>query len=284
MLLPFDTIARSVDFDERAGGMELRPWQWDFLFAVDGRTKLSDLASACAIDLDTASELVHETQALGLVEIVTLSLEHYRAASAYVAPVIAAAPRAEVATDVHAVSRKAVSLSFDAFPSVLASLDTPAPEANVAPREPVVEPPAAYAFPDDVPMHAEMHDDPAREETMPAPAEPLAVVEPIPSEIVAVSAPVKKNVSFTLSADSFGLPTAPSERDGYEAYAEAPAPRDAVAVSALRDDVVAVQQFQVTEPPSHTAPAQLPAFEPAHDGRPNGDLTGVVLRVLGLKK
>lgn len=54
MLLPFDTIARSRDFDERAGAMQLRPWQWEFLHGADGRMRLGDLASRCGIDFDTA--------------------------------------------------------------------------------------------------------------------------------------------------------------------------------------------------------------------------------------
>lgn len=80
MLLRFDTIARTGQFHHRAAAMQFRPWQWHFLLAADGRTRLDDLALRCGIDFETAAALMRETEALGLLEIVALTLDEYRAA------------------------------------------------------------------------------------------------------------------------------------------------------------------------------------------------------------
>ncbi|GAC1494928.1 MAG: hypothetical protein NVS1B2_12440 [Vulcanimicrobiaceae bacterium] len=80
MLLRFDTVARTDDFDEHASAMHLRPWQWRFLLAVDGSATLGDLATTSGIDFETAAEFVTQTEELGLVRVVTQTLDEYRKA------------------------------------------------------------------------------------------------------------------------------------------------------------------------------------------------------------
>jgi len=171
VLLPFDTIARSLDFDERARAMQLRPWQWEFLLAADGRTRLGELASRCGIDLTTAAQLVHEAEALGLVEIVTLSLSSYRAA-----PALEGEPPLAIAA-----ARKAVSVSFDARSTILASWAPPTPDTNVAPDG--TEPDAATN-----------HEVPAAPVTRLLAADtPRASDEPATPPAVSAPAPVHEN-------------------------------------------------------------------------------------------
>lgn len=181
MLLPFDTIERTVDFDARANDMALRPWQWEFLLAADGRTRLADLAHLCGIDFETAADLTRETEALGLVGIVTLSLDAYRASvAALVRPVAAVAPPTALFDESSAVAlsydapseaplplaapRKPVSVSFDSFSTMLEDgWDTPDPVvdaphhepfafAEPAPREPFAHN-GSVVFPDDIFSH-----------------------------------------------------------------------------------------------------------------------------------
>lgn len=105
--------------------MQLRPWQWEFLLGIDGRTRLGDLAHQCGLDLEIATELVHQTEALGLVEIVTVTLASYRAAAAPAA--VESSPRIALAA-----SREADSLSPDSISSIRPQFDTPASATAVA--------------------------------------------------------------------------------------------------------------------------------------------------------
>ncbi len=234
MLLPFDTIARSRDFDERAGAMQLRPWQWEFLHGADGRVRLGDLASRCGIDFDTAANLVHETEALGLVDIVTLSLDGYRTAAAP-APALAA-------------PRSAVSVSFDSFSSALTAWDAPGHDAltDVPASEPAAraEPAAECGTAADVASWAEL-------------------------------APAKKNVTFSLSADSFGLPSESFDVPRDDAQVEPTEPDGVAPVPAEEGGNGSANGAIVGEPLT---------FEAGGEDRANGDLTGVVLRALGLRK
>ena len=158
MLLKVDTIARTAEFDDRASSMHLRPWQWKFLLAADGRTPLEDLARACGIDFETASEFVHETEALGLVDIVAQTLEQFRSAQAVQSPappfaaiVVPAAPTpAAPAASVPltatfaptmpdappaapAAPTKKVSVSFDSFTSLFGETSAVAAAAYAPP-------------------------------------------------------------------------------------------------------------------------------------------------------
>lgn len=346
MLLPFDTIVRSIDFDERANEMQLRPWQWEFLLGVDGRTRLSDLARLCGIDFETAVDLVNETEALGLVEIVTLSLDGYRALAAQLVTPISiplptpsepaapsAPPALESASIASDVPRKAVSVSFDSFSSIMAEWDVPAAE----PVEPVAPPmvheiasdrdlfadrpaidyaPIDFEFPNHMePLakhdghvdsvfsesygdlfatpdieHVAEHHEPAHVATTDfmdyVPSAPSVAVAPSPE------AP-KKSVSFSLSADSFGLPGEPFDLPAHDARADAQLPEPTVAhvpmaveppheePKAKIDDVL-LQHFQVAETP--LAAPDAPAATGASEPRTSGDLTGTVLRVLGFKR
>ncbi len=137
MLLRFDTIARTRQFHDRSAAMQLRPWQWHFLLAADGRTRLDDLALRCGIDFETAAALVHETEALGLLEIVALTLDEYRAAledapvpevAHFVAPastLVAIAPSSEEPprpSNTALVSFAAVSTMFGDHDAAMASM------------------------------------------------------------------------------------------------------------------------------------------------------------------
>lgn len=134
MLLPFDTIERTVDFDERANELQLRPWQWEILLAADGRTRVGEIARLCGVDFEIAAELVRESEHLGLVAIVTLSLEAYRSTVEHLVTPVSAPASLEsrssgVASD---EARKPVSFSFDSF-STLDDWETHEPAAALGP-------------------------------------------------------------------------------------------------------------------------------------------------------
>lgn len=368
MLLPFDTIVRSIDFDQRASGMQLRPWQWEFLLGADGRTRLSDLARSCAIDIETAVALVDETEPLGLVEIVTLTLESYRAAAALLVTPVGATTHAApaLATLPHAIDfafptdpvapKKGVSVSFDSFSTMMADWDVPVadmppvahepettPEhdlaasplvANYSPAraEPIADhesyldlprfdtygnpftaPPVGFTL-DAVPHdqhefehaheHEHEHEHAHEHEAVPSHdgdalnADDLAFenaieharhvehvehVEPLAIANEASAEPPRKSVSFSLSADSFGLPTEPFDAPLPDArIAPYRAETTAVHTGLPKEDDVLLQHFGIEETPDGTGAA--PVVESVVDTRTNSDLTGVVLRVLGLKK
>jgi len=72
-----DVIARGADFEHAANRFELRPWQWQFLHALDGRTDLRDVASRCGVELSAATTFIEESEAIGLVRVVTMSYDEY---------------------------------------------------------------------------------------------------------------------------------------------------------------------------------------------------------------
>jgi hypothetical protein len=72
-----DVIARGADFEHAASRFELRPWQWQFLHALDGRTDLRDVASRCGVELAAATTFVEESEAIGLVHVVAMSYDEY---------------------------------------------------------------------------------------------------------------------------------------------------------------------------------------------------------------
>jgi len=273
MLLPFDTTVRSIEFDDRAAHMQLRPWQWEFLLAIDGRMRLGDLARSCGIDFETASELVTETQTLGLVEIVTLSLEEYRS----LAP-----PRAVPSGPPAAVSdpaKKGVSVSFDSFSSMLADWDAPPFEPNPAPVAP-----SAHADP--VPIDFDVPPPQSFGHLSKPPALELAPSDVVPEPAPSISPaqndsagdapsnpkPAPKSLSFSLSADSFGLPVEPVE-------APALAPVPAVASHRAEPPAAAKQ-----DDAGISAAVEPPVTASQGDEKPGDDLTGNVLRALGLRK
>ena len=221
MLLRLDTIARTGDFDDRAAAMHLRPWQWLFLLAADGRTRLDDLARGCGIDFETAADLVHETEALGLIEVVTLTLEDYRGMHTTDAPASAlpnfAAPMQAVEPIAAAPSvapMKKTSVSFDALSAMFGDL-APAPAAAVEPAVHAEDAPIVFETPDHmVPLgqRASLYDAPAETEQA---AHEASVAEAVSSE--SAQAPTK-SVSFSLFATNFGSPEGQIEHEPAVAY------------------------------------------------------------------
>lgn len=230
MLLRLDTIARTGDFDDRAAAMHLRPWQWHFLLAADGRTRLDDLARGCGIDFDTAADLVHETEALGLIEVVTLTLEDYRGMHTTVAPAsalpvlaapmqavepIAMAPQTmPIAAAPSVAPMKKTSVSFDALSAMFGDL-APAPTAAVEPAVHAEDAPIVFETPDHmVPLdqRASLYDAPVETEHA---AHESSVAEAVSSE--SAQAPTK-SVSFSLFATNFGSPEAEIEHEPAVAY------------------------------------------------------------------
>lgn len=221
MLLRLDTIARTGDFDDRAAAIHLRPWQWLFLLAADGRTRLDDLARGCGIEFETATDLVHESEALGLIEVVTQTLEDYRAMHATVAPAsalpaFAAAMQADepIAASPSVAPMKKTSVSFDALSAMFGDLAS-APAAAVEPALHAEDAPIVFETPDHmVPLgqRASLYDAPVETEHA---AQEISVAEAVSSE--SAQAPTK-SVSFSLFATNFGSPEAQIEHEPAVAY------------------------------------------------------------------
>ena len=221
MLLRLDTIARTGDFDDRAAAIHLRPWQWLFLLAADGRTRLDDLARGCGIEFETAADLVHESEALGLIEVVTQTLEDYRAMHATVAPAsalpaFAAAMQADepIAASPSVAPMKKTSVSFDALSAMFGDLAS-APAAAVEPALHAEDAPIVFETPDHmVPLgqRASLYDAPVETEHA---AQEISVAEAVSSE--SAQAPTK-SVSFSLFATNFGSPEAQIDHEPAVAY------------------------------------------------------------------
>jgi hypothetical protein len=81
-----DLIYRVSDFEKRVETVSLRPWQWDLLFALDGRTPLSDVAQRVGVGIDVASETLHSLQEQGLVAVRSMRIDEYRQSVAPSAP------------------------------------------------------------------------------------------------------------------------------------------------------------------------------------------------------
>ena len=316
MLLPFDTITRTSEFDDRAATLHLRPWQWRLLLAADGRTRLDDLASGCGISFETAADLVHETEALGLIAIVTQTLEDYRAMHAPLAEPISLeslATSVESETAPVAAPMKKLSVSFDALNSMFGD---PTPAA-VAPTPRIEYAPFASETPDHMAPYVEH-----------ASLEEAPVVEAVPA--VAPESP-SKSVSFSLFATNFGNPEAPLvyepethdthheiASNGHAAMTEFAAEpifeheatNGAVHVhAAVHDSIDTAHEVfhehiaeqgatiaDVAVPESPKDDILLQHYYVGANGKPtdptldadsaksNGDLTGNLLRALGLKK
>ncbi len=151
-VLPIDVIARSERFEAAALGRELRPWEWTFIHAVDGRTQLRDVAERCGLELGLAAEIVSEQTEAGILRVVTMTLDDYRRWSGRESEAESEAGRAEPPAPGRALHDE-----------LLAGLLS---ESTVA-AEPVTEPQTV-----------------AVEAAVPAPAEPLAS-EPFVPETLA---------------------------------------------------------------------------------------------------
>lgn len=73
-----DLIYRVSDFEKRVETVSLRPWQWDLLFALDGRTSLSDVAQSVGVEIEVAAEALRSLLEQGLVAVRSMRLEEYR--------------------------------------------------------------------------------------------------------------------------------------------------------------------------------------------------------------
>jgi len=161
-----DVIARSSDFGTAATRYELRPWQWRFLHALDGRAELRDVAMVCGIALADALQFVDESEAAGLVRVVSMSHDEYCRWSGASAPADDA-PVAQAQTAVAEPEYADIPARGDHFSTSdgLAAYETPVPSW-------MLEPPAAESQPEPAPFvsHEEaqpvaeyQHDEPVAE-------------------------------------------------------------------------------------------------------------------------
>ena len=73
-----DVVQRVADFEEMVKPLHLRPWQWDLLLILDGRTPLVDIAARLELELPLVLENVGMFCDQGLLTVPTLKLEEYR--------------------------------------------------------------------------------------------------------------------------------------------------------------------------------------------------------------
>ena len=141
-----DVIARSSDFGTAATRYELRPWQWRFLHALDGRAELRDVAMVCGIALADALQFVDESEAAGLVRVVSMSHDEYCRWSGASAPADDA-PVAQAQTAVAEPEYADIPARGDHFSTSdgLAAYETPVPSW-------MLEPPAAESQPEPAPF------------------------------------------------------------------------------------------------------------------------------------
>lgn len=225
MLLHVDTITRTAEFDELAANMKLRPWQWAFLLAADGRTKLGELARSCGLEFDSATDLIHEAEALGLVQIVTLSLEAYLAApEASRAPAVktngatsgaafadgttaTGTPETLTVLEAPSTSRKPLSVSFDSLTSLMADWDTVPAMADEAEDQQPFSAAEGEAFSEPFADRYGAYDSSApRENGEHFGTHGSAPVEQLTHDpVAAIDPPAPKGVSFSLSAATFQL-------------------------------------------------------------------------------
>jgi hypothetical protein len=85
-----DVANRTDDFEKLAGSHELRPWQWEFLLALDGRTSLGEIARKLGIEMPVVAEIVTWFDEQGLTAIRTVPFEEYRQAKAAEKPFVRA--------------------------------------------------------------------------------------------------------------------------------------------------------------------------------------------------
>jgi hypothetical protein len=73
-----DMVGRVSDFDQRAQSLTLRPWQWEFLLSLDGRTVLFDIARRMGLEIEIITEAVRFFHEQGLIVVRAVNLEEYR--------------------------------------------------------------------------------------------------------------------------------------------------------------------------------------------------------------
>jgi hypothetical protein len=124
-----DLVELSHDFESSAAHIDLRPWQWHFLHAIDGRMEVRNVAAACGVDLSAAIAFVEEVHASGLLRVITISLADYRSANA-------SAPVALVAVE---TATEPVGTTGDHFSSteMLPAYEHPVPAWMMEPQPPI---------------------------------------------------------------------------------------------------------------------------------------------------
>jgi hypothetical protein len=110
-----DLVCRAADFEKRAVGLSLRPWQWEFLFALDGQMSLAEIARCIGIDMLVASETVRLLHEQGLIVVASVRIEEYRQ---------------DVGTE--AITTSASEDAFSGMPTMLPPVNVPAPSMGVA--------------------------------------------------------------------------------------------------------------------------------------------------------
>jgi hypothetical protein len=79
-----DVLTRTDDFRRRIEGLRLRPYEWELLFAIDGRATLGELADRFDLEFSLASDLARRFEAVDLVVPLSVTLDEYL--RGYVAP------------------------------------------------------------------------------------------------------------------------------------------------------------------------------------------------------
>jgi hypothetical protein len=122
-VLPIDVIARSDAFEVAAAGRELRPWEWTFIHAVDGRSPLREVADLCGLELEVATEIVSEQTEAGILRVVTMTLDGYRQWSGMEPEDVRAGAAAAPQTTAAAPAAPAVGPEDGEFPLPAGALD-----------------------------------------------------------------------------------------------------------------------------------------------------------------
>ena len=128
-----DLVCRVADFerDEVETAVSLRPWQWDILFALDGRTPLADIARGVGIDMEIASEALRSLHEQGLIVVRSVRIDEYRQSVAPFA--LPMAPKAQAASDEGAASMVPQAESVPAPASAGIAFSLKAPSVGIAP-------------------------------------------------------------------------------------------------------------------------------------------------------
>ena len=262
-----DVIARCDDFEDRAAAYELRAWQWAFLHALDGKTELRDAALAGGIDIELALDFVQESQAAGLVQVVSMTLDEYRRSIGLAAPhvAVAAPPTAPETHGDHFSASDTLGSYEHTVPAwMIEHDDTPA------------HAPLDVADLHDVPV---LHDEPVAAE-QPEAATPDAT--PAYASDSAISAPEHHDEAIAEHHDEAvaehhdeAVPWYQRDADAHPA--EVVAEHDEEAVAEHHDDPVSAAQavaglvsLGAAEPPESSLDTQEHAAEPVADAASEG--------------
>jgi hypothetical protein len=85
-----DVVQRTDGFEKAAGSQQLRPWQWELLLALDGRTPLGEIARKLGIEMPVIAETVTWFGEQGLTTIRTVGFDEYRQAKVAEKPFVRA--------------------------------------------------------------------------------------------------------------------------------------------------------------------------------------------------